>query len=418
MLRIAVISDHASPLAAPGSVDCGGQNVYVDYLARELAAMDCKVDVFTRRDHPGQAPVVPWHDNVRVIQVPAGPACHVPKEQMLPLMEVFTHYMTRFAQCQSTPYDVVHANFFMSGLVAQQVWRQLGTPFVITFHALGMVRRLLQGPADGFPDERLAIERALMRDAERIIAECPQDCADMEALYGADSSRIDIVPCGFDPDELWPVRSEARQVLGLDPGEFVVLQLGRMVPRKGIDNVIEAVGVLTHEYNIRARLLVVGGDAPPGDGQETPELRRLMGIVERLGLQQQVTFTGPKPREALRFYYSAADVFATTPWYEPFGITPLESMACATPVIGAAVGGIKSTVLDGQTGYLVPPSDPQALAARLALLHANPAHARALGEEGWRRVHRLYTWHSVAERIAGIYAAVAERQTAARAASH
>lgn len=207
MLRIAVISDHASPLAAPGSVDCGGQNVYVACLARELAAMDCKVDVFTRRDDPGQAPVVAWQENVRVIQVPAGPACHIPKEQMLPLMDGFTHYMARFARSQPAPYDVVHANFFMSGVVAQQLWRALGTPFVITFHALGMVRRLLQGPADGFPDERLAIEHALMRDAERIIAECPQDCEDMEALYGADSSRIDIVPCGFDPNELWPVRA-------------------------------------------------------------------------------------------------------------------------------------------------------------------------------------------------------------------
>ncbi|HEU4707808.1 MAG TPA: glycosyltransferase, partial [Methylophilaceae bacterium] len=283
----------------------------------------------------------------------------------------------------------------------------LDIPYVITFHALGLVRRQSQGDADRFPAERVTIEKSLMFDADRIIAECPQDRLDMERLYGADRNRMDIVPCGFDPDELWPVRGQARNLLGLDAKDFIVLQLGRMVPRKGVDNVIESLAVLRDHHDIRARLMIVGGDAPTGAAMETPELARLMALAELHDLQSQITFIGQKSRSELAYYYSAADVFVTTPWYEPFGITPLEAMACATPVIGAAVGGIKTTVEEGKTGYLVPPKNPEALAERLALLHDDPEHARQLGWQGWRRAHQFYTWRSVAERTAAVYERVA-----------
>jgi glycosyltransferase involved in cell wall biosynthesis len=407
MLKIALVSDHASPLAAPGGIDCGGQNVYVAHLAAQLARAGYQVDIFTRRDSPAQKQVVRWKQNIRVIQVPAGPPRYLPKEKLLPYMGAFAHFMIRFARRQKIGYDVVHANFFMSGLVAQQIREALGIPFVITFHALGIVRRLAQGAADGFPDRRIAIEHSLMREADRIVAECPQDRLDMERHYGADRSRIDIVPCGFDPQEMWPVRQQARWRLGLAPGEFIVLQLGRMVPRKGVDNVIDSVALLRERYGINAHLLIVGGEVDCGAAQASPEMARLIERAAALGLEKQVSFTGQKAREELLYYYSAADVFVTTPWYEPFGITPLEAMACATPVVGAAVGGIRSTVLEGRTGYLVPPRNPLALAERLALLHDDPAHARELGEEGWRRAHQFYTWRSVAERLAAIYENVA-----------
>ena len=411
MLKIAIISDHASPLATPGSIDCGGQNVYVAHLACQLARLGCSVDVFTRRDSPAQAMLTHWQRNVRVIHVPAGPASFVSKEDMLPHMEQFARFVVGFARDQRPRYDIVHANFFMSGQVAREVRRALGIPYVVTFHALGMVRRLAQRGADGFPDERVAIERALMRDADRVIAECRQDLQDMVRLYGAGRAGIDIVPCGFDPLTLWPVRERARARLGLAHDDFIVLQLGRMVPRKGIDTVIEGVAELAARHGVRARLLVVGGAAPPGSGNDTAELRSLMALTERLGLGQQVTFTGPKAPAELRYWYSAADVFVTTPWYEPFGITPVEAMACATPVIGAAVGGIKSTVVDGRTGYLIAPRDPVQLAGRLHRLYADPDHARKLGRAGWRRAHRYYTWRGVAQRILSVYEGVVARTT-------
>ena len=416
--RIAIVSDHASPLAAPGSIDCGGQNVYVAQLARELALAGHQVDVFTRRDAVKQKQLVQWHDGVRVINVPAGPAHHVPKEQMLPHIEAFSRFVTRFAsrdaRQRAAPYDIVHANFFMSGMVAQHLKQTLGIPFVITFHALGKVRRLAQGAADAFPPSRVRIESALMQQADRIVAECPQDRQDMERLYGASPERIAVAPCGFDPGELWPMdRAAVRSQLGLERTRFTVLQLGRIVPRKGVDTVIEAIALLRTRHGIGARLLVVGGDLHAG-GRDGPELARLQALAGRLGVAADVQFVGQQPRDALRHYYGAADVFVTTPWYEPFGITPVEAMACARPVIGSEVGGIKSTVVDGSTGFLVPSRDPQAVAERLATLQRNPALARSMGEAGLRRAGLHYTWRIVARQVAAVYAAVlAEAHTPA-----
>jgi glycosyltransferase involved in cell wall biosynthesis len=278
----------------------------------------------------------------------------------------------------------------------------LGIPYVITFHALGRVRRQHQGQADGFPAEREHIEESLMRDADQIIAECPQDQEDMAVHYRAPAERIAVVPCGFDPQEFWPAPALARKALGLHPREFVVLQLGRMVPRKGVDNAIRSIAALRDAFGIGARLLVVGSDAQ-GDGCPGPEVARLQALSRELGLERQVRFAGQKPRAELRHYYSAANVFVSTPWYEPFGITPLEAMACGVPVVGSAVGGIKDTVVDGRTGFLVPPNDPMAVAERLALLRHHPDRAMRMGREGLRRVHQRYTWRSVASRIARVY---------------
>jgi D-inositol-3-phosphate glycosyltransferase len=403
MRKIALISEHASPLAQIGSTDSGGQNVYVAQLAKQLARLGYLVDVFTRRDSESQEQVVEWSPGIRVVHVPAGPAHFIPKEAMLPHMEQFGRFVIRFARRQKIPYDLVHANFFMSGMVAQQIKRKLGIPFVMTFHALGRVRRLSQGQADGFPDIRFAIEESLMQDADRIVAECLQDQHDMEQLYGAPSERIDIVPCGFDPDEFWPVTVDARQQLGLDRDEFIILQLGRMVPRKGVDNVIRALSILQRQYQVQARLLVVGGNAEQPDPVTTPELGRLMALAQSLGIEQSITFTGQRQRDQLRYYYSAANVFVTTPWYEPFGITPVEAMACGTPVVGTAVGGIKTTVVDGETGYLVPPSDPDALAERLAWLHQHPQVAQRMGWAGMRRAYQHFTWRNVATQLANVY---------------
>lgn len=409
MQRIAFISEHASPLAAPGGTDSGGQNVYVANLARELARLGYLVDVYTRREDPLQPQVIEWRAGVRVIHIDAGPACVLSKESLLPYMAEFGHAMLRFMNGSGVSYQLAHANFFMSGMVAQQLKRLTGLPFVITFHALGRVRRLCQGQADGFPDARFAIEESLMRDADCVIAECEQDQRDMLELYGGAPARLAVVPCGFDPDEFWPVRDSARRRLDLPEREFIVLQLGRMVPRKGVDNVLQAMRVLRDMHRVSGLLLVVGGEVACADPMATAEIRRLAGMAQRLGLDDQVRFTGAQPRQRLRDYYSAANVFVTTPWYEPFGITPLEAMACATPVIGSAVGGIRSTVLDQKTGFLVPPHDPEALAQRLAQLQRDPALAERMGWTGLRRAQRHFTWGRVAGQLASVYRSVLAR---------
>jgi D-inositol-3-phosphate glycosyltransferase len=235
-----------------------------------------------------------------------------------------------------------------------------------------------------------------------VIAECPQDEADLVRLYGARRERLACVPCGVDTQAFRPGdKARARQRLGLPAHEFIVLQLGRLVPRKGVDNVIRAMAGWPD--GIDARLVIVGGATSQPDERATPEIARLRAVARISGVDSRVHFAGRRDRHELRDWYVAADAFVTTPWYEPFGITPLEAMACATPVVGSAVGGIAHTVVHGVTGFLVPPHGPGALRERLLELQRNPALAAALGRAGVHRVRSLFTWERVASQLARVY---------------
>lgn len=409
-MRIALISEHASPLADVGGIDAGGQNVYVAQVARWLVRQGHQVDVFTRRDAAGQGVVQVW-PGLRVVHVPAGPLRHVPKEQLLSHMPEFARHMLRFCTGNGAAYDVVHANFFMSGLVGLHVKEAFGWPLVMTYHALGLVRRQHHGADDGFPDERIAVERLLARRADLLVAECPQDAQDLMTLYGADARRLCVVPCGFDPAEMTPIdraaaRAHLRALLPPRRDAFVVLQLGRLVPRKGIETVVRALGELRRRQGVAARLLVVGGESTRADEAITPEIGRLRRIAQDEGVAEDVVFVGRRGRDELRWFYAAADVFVTTPWYEPFGITPLEAMACGRPVVGSRVGGIQFSVRNGRTGFLVPPRDPRALARRLAYLYRHRDHADALGRAGLRRARAAFTWERVTQQLALAYRSV------------
>ena len=408
MKKIAIISEHASPLALAGSVDSGGQNVYVAHVARELARAGIEVDVFTRRDNAALPAEHRWMRGVNVIHVPAGPARFLPKEQMLPYMDEFSAYLMQHVGRQHAGYDVMHANFFMSALAALPVAQHYGVPLAVTFHALGKVRRQYQQEADLFPDSRFDIEDDIVRRADRLIAECPQDRRDLIELYGADPRRIDVVPCGYDAAEMTPRRmADARRALGWGDSTFTLLQLGRMVPRKGVDNVILALARLRQHYGVAARLCIVGGNTEDANAQATPEIGRLRDIAERAGVAPWVEFAGMRRRDALGAYYSACNVFVTTPWYEPFGITPVEAMACGRPVVGSDTGGIRSTIVHGKTGFLVPPKDPGRLAERLFELASDPALCARMGEAGRLRARRLYTWKRVGQDLQAVFGRMA-----------
>src|SRR5690606_18696641 len=202
---IALISEHASPLALIGGVDSGGQNIYVGELARQLAVSGYAVDIFTRRDDPRVPAAGQWLTNVRVVHIAAGPAEPLPKEVLLQYMDDFTTAMERFMHAQSIRYGLLHANVWMSGYVAMKLKNRLSLPLVVTFHALGKVRLVHQQEADRFPAERADVESAVMRAADTIIAECPQDKSDLIQLYHADPHKIVTIPCGFNPNEFHPI---------------------------------------------------------------------------------------------------------------------------------------------------------------------------------------------------------------------
>ena len=417
--RIAMISEHASPLATIGGVDAGGQNIYVAHTARHLADLGYAVDIFTRRDCEDRPDVVDWLPGIRVIHVRAGPACFVRKESLLPYMAQFARVVVEHAQAaqdSGTPYAVCHAHFFMSGLVARRLKQALGIPYVVTFHALGRVR-LLHQPYDEFPPQRCILEQMVIDAADAVVAECPQDELDLARHYRTSGERVRMIPCGFDPDELAPVsRVDARAHLGLPAEGPIVLQLGRMVPRKGIDTVIRALGVLERRYRLSPLLLIVGGESPTPDPALTPEIGRLQRIAAMEGVASHVQFVGRRPRNELRYFYSAADVFVTMPWYEPFGITPVEAMACGVPVIGARVGGIQYSVEDGRTGFLVDAKNADALARRLAHVFSDPSIPRLLGKRARRRACERFTWQQVSHALADLYAEVATNASSSRPA--
>jgi glycosyltransferase involved in cell wall biosynthesis len=402
--KIALISEHASPIARLGGEDFGGQNVYVNHLSLALARLGYEVDVFTRQVSAEEPKIHRWVRGVRVVNLKAGPLITLKKDFLLPYMREFLNSFLTFCKTEGSSYDLVHANFWMSGLVAMEIKKILGTPFVVTFHALGRIKKRHQGQADTSPNERIPIERLVMREADKIIAECPQEREDLINLYGVSTDKLEIIPAGVDTKVFYPIsKTWARRRLGLSPRENIVLCLGRMVRRKGVEEVIRAVYRLGREKGFLVRLLVVGGESDKPDPKLTPEIGRLAQVVKSLKLEDQVIFVGRKGVPLSRYYYNAADVFVSTPWYEPFGLTPLEAMACGCPVIGSGVGGIKYTVKENQTGFLVPPQDDKALADKLFLLLRDKKLQLKFGKKALENIYERFTWNAVGISAAALY---------------
>ncbi len=403
-MRIAFISEHASPLAPLGGTDAGGQNVYVAELSRHLGQLGFPVDVFTRRDDPALPERVPLAPGVTVVHIAAGPPEPIPKDHLFPLMPAMVEGIDR-AAAATGGYALLHSHFWMSGWVGCVLRRRWRVPLVHTFHALGVTKRRHQGAADTSPLERIPTERQIVRQADCIIATAPHEVEELARDYWADRAKIAVVPCGVDTTHFRPQPAgAARQRLGLPLDRLILLYVGRVLPRKGIDTILLALDRLPRDLRSRVLGLVVGGAADATDPLADPEVARLHALARALGLSDQVRFTGWRPRAVLPDYFAAADVVVTTPWYEPFGMVPLEAMACGRPVVAAAVGGLAFSVVHEETGLLVPPRDPAALAVALTRLFRQPDLGRRLGAAGRARVVQHFGWPVIARRVAAVYA--------------
>jgi type III pantothenate kinase len=397
-----MVSEHASPLAALGGVDAGGQNVFVEALARELARLGNEVVVHTRRDDPELAEWVTICEGVEVHHVDAGPPREVPKDELLPHMDAFAEQLERCWRRRRP--DVVHAHFWMSGYASLAAAGRLRLPVVQTFHALGTVKRRYQGGMDTSPERRLEIEQEIARRAARVLPTCSDEVFELMRM-GADAERLTVVPCGVDLERFTPdgpVAPRGRRKR--------LLYVGRLVQRKGVGNVISALPQLPG-----VELLVAGGpDAAHLDAD--PEACRLAELAERRGVADRVHLLGRVGRDELPALFRSADAVVSVPWYEPFGITPLEAMACGVPVIASAVGGMIDSVVDGRTGVHVPPRDPDRLAEATRELLADPRRCREYGAAGARRARRLYDWRRVASEVLVVYEEVAPARAGVAAA--
>ncbi len=412
--RIAFLSEHASPLVALGGADAGGQNVYVSELSSHLARRGYAIDVYTRHEDLDTPEIVETEAGVRVVHLQAGPVMARPKDELWPFMPAFRDSLLRFMERDEIHYDLIHSNFWMSGWVATELRRRLDIPVVQIFHAMGKTKRRHQKKVDTSPGNRIKTEMEVIAGVDKIIAQCPNERAELVNDYNADPDKIALIPSAVNIHIFKPVaQNEARQRIGLEMGKKVIVYVGRLLPRKDIRNIVRALALLVGKSERTADaplLMIVGGESAEPDPAATPEIDELQKLARELGVSEHIRFMGKKQPELLRYYYSAADVAVTTPWYEPFGLTPLEAMACGRPVIGSTVGGITFTIKDGETGLLVPPRDPRALAASLECLLAQPQLMKRLGAAARKRVEQEFSWSIVAMRTGALYDAVlAER---------
>jgi D-inositol-3-phosphate glycosyltransferase len=387
-MRIHRVSEHASPLALLGTVDAGGQNVHVAALSKGLRALGADVIVHTRRDDPSLPRQVRLETGVIVDHVDAGPPVPIAKDELLPFMTDFADDLER--SWRRVRPDVVHAHFWMSGLAAVDAGSRLGIPVAQTFHALGAEKQAHQGTADSSPAARLDAERWLARTVDHNIPTTAREFRTLVGM-GAHPERMTVVPCGVDlelfrPDGVrWPPGTERPRVLCVS----------RLVPRKGIDDVIQAVAGLPG-----VELLIAGGP-PESMLFEDDHARALMSMIDRLDVGDRVRLLGAVERPWMPTLMRSADIICCTPWYEPFGMVALEAMACGAPLVATRVGGLVETVVDGVTGILVPARHPRSVQAAIEALLHDPSRRKAMGSAALHRA-QSYAWPSIAARTLDI----------------
>lgn len=375
-------------------------NVYVRELVAALAQAGVHSDVYTRRwadDLPDAVEVEP---GFRVVHVPAGPV-GLAKEALGDVVDEFAAGV-RQAMAVAPPVSAIHANYWLSGVAGHALKHGLGLPLVSTFHTLARVKAETGDPE---PQRRVDAEAGVVGCSDVILASCAAEADDLRTHYGADARRIELVPPGVDHAFFSPGdRAGARAALGhlgLMPGP-VLLFVGRIQPLKGLDIAVRALAAIDDP----GAVLVVVGGASGVDGAR--EVGRIAKLSAALGVSDRVRYAEPQPHHLLSSYYRAADVVLVPSRSESFGLVALEAAACGTPVVAAAVGGLRTLVRHDETGFLVEGRDPAAFAARVSEVIDDPMLARRLGTEA-ARVARRYTWSTAAGRLRRIYDDLAVR---------
>jgi D-inositol-3-phosphate glycosyltransferase len=391
--RLAVLSLHTSPLAQPGSGDSGGMNVYVRELVSALAQAGIDCTTYVRRWRPDLPDEVHIEPGFRVVHVDAGRP-DLAKESLPAVVDEFADGVIDHLR-RGPRADLLHANYWLSGLAGHRIKHLLELPLVTTFHTLARVKA---ENGDAEPQRRVRAEAEIIGCTDAICVSCTEEEHQFRRLYGNPPGRMEIVAPGVEHAFFAPGdRTGARHALGLDPYRPVLLFVGRIQPLKSADVAVKAL----HALDRPDAVLVIVGGASGVDGDA--EVEKLLALVDELGLGERVRFVPPQPHHLLSSWYRAADVVLVPSRSESFGLVALEAAACGTPVVAAAVGGLLTLVDHGHSGFLVEGRDPEVYAAYTAELLENEPLAWEMGVTAAARSRR-YTWSLAAARLRRLYA--------------
>jgi D-inositol-3-phosphate glycosyltransferase len=401
--RVAMLSVHTSPLDTPGGGDAGGMNVYVVETAKRLANAGVAVEIFTRATSSEQPPVIEMHPGVTVRHVTAGPFEGLAKRDLPGQLCAFTAGVMR-AEARQDPgfYDVIHSHYWLSGQVGLLARERWGVPLVHSAHTLARVKNASLAIGDQpEPWTRVLGEEQVITEADRLIASTAEEARDLVRRYHADPAIVRTIAPGVDLDGFAPgSAAAARQRLGLDQDALTLLFVGRIQPLKAPDLLLHAAALLRHDQLLGDRVNVVVLGAPSGSGLAEPH--QLASLADRLGLRGAVRFVDPVPRDVVSDYYRAADLTVVPSYTESFGLVALESQACGTPVVAAAVGGLPTAVSDGESGLLVAGHEPDVWAKTIGGLLHDDAERRRLAA-GARAHAELFSWQRTTDQLLGAY---------------
>jgi D-inositol-3-phosphate glycosyltransferase len=391
MSRIAVLSYHTSPLAQPGTGDGGGMNVYVRELSSALARIGHEVDVYTRRDNPQVRDCVLVEPGFRVHNITAGPATTVSREELPLHVAAFTDAVATQFRLYGQP-DVLHANYWLSGISGHRLKHELDIPLVMTFHTLERVKAKHFEPES---EDRALEEAALFKCADAVLASCQVEVDQFVEFYDADPSRVHIVPLGVEHAFFAPgYRPQARRALGIDEDATMLLFVGRIQALKGVDLALETL-IELRARGKNALLSIVGGPSGP-EGRMM--LSALHERVREAKVIDYVSFVAPQSHQMLSSWMRCADVTLVPSRSESFGLVALESLSCGTPVLASDVGGLTTLVDPGVTGYLLASRSPQEWADAVELV-TQPDKTMSLSNAAVIKA-RTYTWRQAAQSLA------------------
>ncbi len=391
-----MLSIHSCPLGRVGEENTGGMSVYIRELSRELGRRGHLVDVYTRIHEPTHDQVVELGENARLIHFKAGKK-ETHKLELYYHLADFTRDLEHFRKESRIRYDVIHSHYWLSGLVGDRLQELWDVPHLIGFHTLGAVKNAA-GVGEAEPELRINAERELVKDCHRIIASTEKGKEDLITYYNAAPEAISIIPCGVNLDLFRPIQREtARCYLGLN-GESIIIFVGRIIPLKGIENMLKAMAHL--EGKQRIKFVVIGGD-----DHSQAEMQRLKKLSRTLRIDESVIFLGSVKQETLPLFYSAADLCVVPSHSESFGLVILESLACGTPVIATKVGCAESVIRYGETGYVVTDNDPGSLADKILQLLSTP-NGNLDFVHSVRASVAKYSWSNISEAILEEYRSI------------